>query len=375
MTNPSARRRDVTVADVAREARVSKAQAARALGGYGAVSDDVRERVLAAAEVLNYRPNELARTMNTGRSNTIGVVVGDIENPHFGLAMRGISDTAKASGFDVILVNTGEDLTAEREAVRVLLDKRVDGLIVAPASSVETEHLQRVYESGRPLVLFDRKAPGLAADVVAADMTEVARESTEYLIKSGHERIAFISTVDADGPYRRGMALTSSQISERLAGMDRAFGEAGLSLSEDLIRLNAGDAESIKRIAGEVLAGPDRATAIVASDGLVALSVVEAIQELGLHIPSDVSFLMYDDFAWTKLTTPALTVIAQPVYAIGAAAAAAVIRRIRGQLPQLDPDDFTATLIHRGSIDAPSYQAGSEASGEGDPAISASWCP
>ena len=97
MNSDASRRRDVTVADVARAAQVSKAQAARALGNYGAVSDDVRERVLAAAEELGYRPNELARSMNTGKSHTIGVVVGDIENPHFGLATRGITDTAKRS--------------------------------------------------------------------------------------------------------------------------------------------------------------------------------------------------------------------------------------------------------------------------------------
>lgn len=360
MSMSSIRRRDVTVADVAKHAQVSKAQAARALGNYGAVSDDVRERVLAAAQELNYRPNELARSMNTGKSHTIGVVVGDIENPHFGLAMRGISDAAKDAGFDVILINTGEDIAAEVDAVRILLDKRVDGLIVAPASSLETEHLQRVYESGRPLVLFDRKAPGVDADVIAVDMTEVARESTEYLIGLGHERIAFISTADAAEPYRDGMVVGSSQISERLAGMSRAFREAGLSLPEDLIRLNAGNAASIKGLAREVFEGPDPATAVVASDGLVGLSLVEAIQERGLQMPTDVSFLMYDDFAWTKLTTPPLTVIAQPVYAIGAAAADAVIKRIRGQLPHLHLDDFTATLIRRGSVGAPGRRAGQD---------------
>ena len=108
--------------------------------------------------------------MNTGRSHTIGVVVGDIENPHFGLATRGITDIAKRSGFNVILVNTDEDTGGEIDAVRVLLDKRVDGLIVAPASSVETQHLRRVLESGRPLVLLDRKAPGLDVHTVAVDM-------------------------------------------------------------------------------------------------------------------------------------------------------------------------------------------------------------
>ena len=95
---------------------------------------------------------------------------------------------------------------------------------------------------------------------------------------------------------------------------------------------------------------PDPATAVVASDGLIALSIVEAIQELGLAIPADVSFLMYDDFAWTRLTTPPLTVIAQPVYDMGVAAAKALIRQIEG-LPPLSPaPKFTATLVRRGSV-------------------------
>jgi LacI family transcriptional regulator len=95
---------------------------------------------------------------------------------------------------------------------------------------------------------------------------------------------------------------------------------------------------------------PDPATAVVASDGLVALSSVEAIQELGLTIPADVSFLMYDDFAWTRLTTPPLTVIAQPVYNMGVAAAKALIRQIEGLPPLAPAPQFTATLVRRGSV-------------------------
>lgn len=353
MSSNSSRRREITVADVAKAAQVSKAQAARALGNYGAVSEDVRGRVLAAAEELSYRPNELARSMNTGKSNTIGVVVGDIENPHFGLATRGITDTAKKSGYNVILINTDEELAAEIEAVHVLLDKRVDGLIVAPASSVETEHLQHVHEAGRPLVLLDRKAQGLDVETIAVSMAGISYESTRYLLEAGHRRIAFISTLKTDSPYRAGMALDSSQISERLEGMQRAFTESGLTFSEDQVRLNAGDADSIRTITRGLLLMPEPATAIVASDGLIALSVVEAIQELGLSIPDDVSFLMYDDFSWTRLTSPPLTVIAQPVYEMGVAAASALIRQIEGRKPAANGPEFSARLIRRGSVAMP----------------------
>jgi LacI family transcriptional regulator len=353
MSSNGSRRRDITVADVAKAAQVSKAQAARALGNYGAVSDDVRERVLAAAEELAYRPNELARSMNTGKSHTIGVVVGDIENPHFGLATRGITDTAKKSGFNVILVNTDEERAAEVDAVQVLLDKRVDGLIVAPASSTETEHLQRVHESGRPLVLLDRTAEGLNAETVAVDMAGISHEATRHLLDAGHRRIAFISTLKTGSPYSDGMQLDSSQISERLEGMRRAFLDEGLRFPQDLVRLNAGDAESIRNLTREVLLMPDPATAVVASDGLIALSALEAIQDLRLSIPTDVSFLMYDDFAWTRLTTPPLTVIAQPAYDMGVAAAGALIRQIEGKKPSDATPALSARLIRRGSVGAP----------------------
>ena len=184
-------------------------------------------------------------------------------------------------------------------------------------------------------------------------MTGISYESTRHLLEAGHRRIAFVSTLKTDAPYAAGMVLDSSQIAERLDGMRRAFEEKGLNQPLDLVRLNAGDAESIKRVTRDLLVGPEAATAIIASDGLIALSVVEAIQELELSIPADVSFLMYDDFAWTRLTTPPLTVIAQPVYDMGVAAANALIRQIEGRKPSAPATDLTARLIHRGSVGAP----------------------
>jgi LacI family transcriptional regulator len=161
--------RTATVEDVARQAGISKATAARALGGYGAVSPAVLRRVAAAAEELGYRPNELARSMTTGRTNSIGLVVGDIENPYFGLAARGITDAARTEGFDVVLANTAEDVTFEKDAVRVLLDRRVDGLIVSPSRVDDVAHLRDVHALGRHLVLLDRRVPDLAVDTVTVD--------------------------------------------------------------------------------------------------------------------------------------------------------------------------------------------------------------
>ncbi|WP_306740148.1 LacI family DNA-binding transcriptional regulator [Arthrobacter sp. B0490] len=342
------------MADVAREAKVSKAQAARALGDYGAVSDEVRSRVLAAAATLEYRPNELARSMNTGRSKTLGVVVGDIENPFFSLAMRGISDTAKAQGFDVILINTGEDVIAEAEAVRVLLDKRVDGMIVAPASQLSTRHLHDVVESGRPLVLLDRQIPGLGVPAAMAKMDDTAYEAVTHLIDTGHTRIGYISTLEA-GNWSSSPEtdLGSNPVSERLAGMRRAFHTAGMPIPEDLIRLSAGKPQPIHEIVQELLSGPSPATAIVASDSLIALDVLHTLQNLNLSIPDDVSFMMYDDMPWAQLMRPPITVVAQPVYDIGAATAEALLAQILGQPAKPESLLFPSKLVKRGSIGVP----------------------
>jgi len=351
MGEPGDRLRAVTVADVARRAGVSKATAARALGDYGAVSDSVRERVQAAAEELDYRPNELARSMNTGKSKTIGVIVGDIENGYFGLAMRGISDTAKAAGYDVILINTSEDVQAEVDAVRVLLDKRVDGLIVAPASSFETEHLRRVDESGRPLVLLDRRVPGLEAVSVEVDIAPSAEKATSTLLDAGHTRIAFVSALQTEGEgYSDDLVLRVSSVTDRLAGIVRALRARGIDPSPDLIRFNAQGAQRTRAVTEDLLDLEDPPTAILASDSLIALDVLRALKDRGLRVPDDLSFVMFDDFDWAALTAPPLTVVAQPIYDVGVAAATILLRRLAG-LPHHDVTArLPATLVLRDSV-------------------------
>jgi LacI family transcriptional regulator len=351
MGEPADRHRGVTVADVARRAGVSKATAARALGDYGAVSDGVRERVQAAAEELDYRPNELARSMNTGKSKTIGVIVGDIENGYFGLAMRGISDTAKAAGYDVILINTSEDVRTEVDAVRVLLEKRVDGLIVAPASSFDTEHLRRVNESGRPLVLLDRRVPRLEAVSVEVDIAPSARKAASVLLDAGHTRIAFVSALQTEGEgYSDDLELQVSSVTDRLAGIVDALRGRGIEPAEDLIRFNAHGAKRTRAVTEDLLDLADAPTAIIASDSLIALEVLRTVKDRGLRVPDDLSFVMFDDFDWAAITDPPLTVVAQPIYDVGVAAARILLRRLAG-LPHDDiASRLPATLVLRQSI-------------------------
>lgn len=342
-----------TVADVAREAHVSKAQAARALGGYGAVSEEVATRVSHAAAKLGYRPNELARSMNTGRSNTLGVIVGDIENPHFGLALRGISDVARQAGYHVILSNSDEQVAIEQEAVRVMLDKRVDGIIVAPCSSAaaDNQHLLQVLADGRALTLFDRAVDSLAAEVISVDFTATAQETTLELLKLGHRRIAYVTSLHCREGYRRPADLGLTPVVQRVAGMERAFQHAGIAFQPELIKTGASDPTAIKRIVTDLFSGRLPPTAVIASDSLIAQALLREFILRGLRIPQDLSFVMYDNFPWTEIVSPPLSVIEQPVYEMGREAARRLIAQIRGDSAG-DQPDFTTHFIRRGSVAA-----------------------
>ena len=348
------RNRPVTISDVARTAQVSKATAARALGGYGSVSPDAKLRVLEAARLLDYRANELARTMATGRSGTIGVVVGDIENPFFGLAVRGISDCAKDAGFDVILSNSGEDVAAERAAVDVLTAKGVDGIVVAPAVMRERAHLQDVLARGRPLVLLDRDVPGLDADAALVDGKAAAKAATRLLAEAGHRRVAYVTAANApETRYTGPSQIALTTVLNRIAGFLEASVEAGIAEPERYVRLGAKGIPAAQAIMADLLTSPDRPTAILASDSRVALEVLRAAKSLGLAVPGEVSLITFDDADWTSAIDPAVTVVAQPTYQLGLEAARMLVERIGGARSRPRRYVLEATLIPRDSVAAP----------------------
>ena len=348
------RSRPVTVADVARAAQVSKATAARALGSYGAVSAEVRQRVLAAARQLDYRANELARTMATGRSGTLGVVVGDIENPFFGLAVRGISDAGKAAGYDVILSNSAEDVAEEQAAVEVLTAKGVDGLIVAPCERHAGAHLAALLGRGRPLVLLDREVAGLEVDAALVDGRAAAMAATRLLIEAGHRRIAYVTATAApDWHFTAPAHIKLTTVLSRIEGFLEVAVAAGLTEADRQIGLGATDTRQAQRILAEILTASRRPTAILASDSKIALEVLRAAKALRLAIPRELSLVAFDDADWTSAVDPAVTVVAQPTYQLGVTAARMLIERIAGEHGPPRRRVLPAELIERESVAAP----------------------
>lgn len=336
-----------TIADVARAAGVSRATAARVLGGYGYAGTEVRQSVLNAAKRLAYQPNELARSMATGRSKTIGVVVADIENLYFARAIRAITDTARASGFGVVLANTDEDIELERDAVRVLLANRVDGLIVSPTSSIEVDHLIAARDTGCPFVLLDRRVPVLNADTFAIDNFRAAHEAVTSLVGQDHQRIALVSNAPAHGEQQ----YLISSVRERIDGYRAALHDAGMQIVPELMVFGGWDTENLARQLRKLCGATNRPTAFLATDSSVALVLLNVLRELELSIPDDVSLICFDDADWTAAVTPPLTVVSQPIRELATAATEDLIARLQGEVRASGEETLLqATLIERGSV-------------------------
>ncbi|MCA2406439.1 LacI family DNA-binding transcriptional regulator [Rhizobium leguminosarum] len=344
-------KRSVTVADVAKAAKVSKATAARVLGGYGVVSAKITDQVMAAAAALEYRPNELARSMSTGRSGIIGVVVGDIENAFFSLAVRGISDAARLAGFNVIIANSGEELDAEKSAVDLLIGKRVDGLIVTPARCDNIDHLHHVRRAGVPLVLFDRAIPELDVDAVTGDDRDAAIAATRHLIGQGHRRLAYVSAMDAEGGGLTDIGrISNSAVRERVEGFVSVLTEAGLPNPLHYVRLGATDQHQTDGMIKRLLADSAAPTALLASDSLVGLRIFKSLQSLGLSIPKDVSMISFLDADWTSVTVPPITIVDQRVYEMGKLAGERLIARIERTPLAVERLRVSTSLVLRGSV-------------------------
>ncbi|WP_028932352.1 LacI family DNA-binding transcriptional regulator [Pseudonocardia spinosispora] len=341
----------VTILDVARLANVSRATASRALGDYGRIGAETRQRVLAAAEQLRYRPNELARAMRAGKTLTIGLVVAEIGNTFHDAATRAIVDTAAEVGYQVLVANTNERPDAERQAVRVLIEKRVDGLIVIPCSSTGNDHLLSDDHPITPMVLLDRRLPGVPIGSVTTDDRSGSADAVRHLLARGHRDIGALI-----GSQRVDRIATTPSASVISTGLDRAGGvtdallEAGLPPRPDLVRYSPPDREMLVAAASELLALPRPPTAVVTSNTDVALAVAEACRGRGVGLGVDLSLVSFDDAPWAALFTPALSVLARPVYELGRAAVELLVERIAD--PGAAPRSVTlpTTLIDRASV-------------------------
>ena len=340
--------------DVAKLAGVAPATAARVLGDYGSVSPAVREKVLEAAATLRYRPNRVARSMVTGLTQTLGVVIANIQDEFFSRIVRGIADAAREIRFDVVLMNSDEDVDEEARAVRALIEKQVDGLIVAPAATGPADHLAEVRESGMPMVLLDRNVEGLDVDAVLIDGVKAAHAAVSYLLEMGHHRIAVVTDVPEGTEIPRTHDPTRDVVTmgARLGGYLNALDRAGVEVDDDLIAHAAPTVEGARE-ATHALLDRNTPSAIFTTDDIMTLGVLEGLQERAVEVPERMSLFGFDDLEWTKVACPPLSVVSQPMYDLGLTAARSLLARIHGLDEAPRTHVLPTHLVHRASVGPP----------------------
>lgn len=307
----------VTALDVAAQAGVSRSAVSRVFTPGASVSQKTAEKVRKAASDLGYRPNVLARAMNTGRSRIIGLVVAYLENQFYPEAIERLSKALQAEGYHVLIFMASNDQAATRTVIDELLDYQVDAIIAASVG-LSNDLTQRCEGLGIPIVLFNRHQYDDRLTSVTSDNVAGGRKLAEFLIAGGHQRIAHIA----------GWEGASTQI-DREAGFVAGLASAG----QTLFAREAGNFnfEQAKEAVRAMFSGSDRPDAVFVANDHMAFAVMDVLRfELGLRVPQDVSVVGYDDVALAQWPSYDLTTVRQPANRMVAETTQALMTRLSG---------------------------------------------
>ncbi len=308
--------RAATIRRVAERAGVSIATVSRSFADPQAVSAELRVRVQEAARALGYRPSRAARALRVGTSQTVGVVIPDLENPFFTAVVRGIDAVLQAAGYTLLLSNADEDTARERNILETFRAEGVAGIIFVPINAAGGTYRQ-VLAPPVQVVAVDRLPEDLRADLVTVDNVEGTRIGVAHLFAMGHREVALLG-----GPSRHSTAR------ERERGYQQALHAAGLPLRSEFV--HRGDFREGSGYDGmkALMALRRRPTAVFVANNLMTLGAFRALHEAGIRIPEEVALVGFDDMPWATSLNPPLTAVSQPAQDIGSSAADLLFDRI-----------------------------------------------
>ncbi|MGW1891850.1 LacI family DNA-binding transcriptional regulator [Streptomyces sp. NPDC002004] len=329
-----------TMADVARHAGVSVATVSHVLNDTRPVRPATRRAVLDAIDALGYTHNTLARSLVTARTQSIGLAVSPISNPHFTDILRGIEESALAHGYSLLIADPHDDPVHERRAVRLLHERRVDGLIVAPSAD-PSGLLDDLARCAVPTVFLDRFVDG-PFDQVGAEGAGPVEDLVGHLAELGHRRIGLVAGLP-------GLSTTA----DRLTGYRRGLAGAGLGYDPSLVASGLSEADGAASATAALLDVAAPPTALVTANNAMTIGALRTLRARGLSVPDDIALCCFDDFSWADLFEPRLTAVAQPGREIGAAAVRLLLDRLAA--PEAAPRAvrLPCTLVHRTSCGCP----------------------
>ncbi|MDI3548564.1 MAG: LacI family transcriptional regulator [Halanaerobiales bacterium] len=294
----------ITIEDVAKIANVSKSTVSRVLNKSGPVSQETKEAVLGAVKILNYRPNQVARSLATKQTHTIGLIVPDIRNPYYSKACWYAERQLYKDKYTTVICNTDNDPGMEKTYLQVLLDRNVDGILTIGGEEDFTNIINFKSREDIPIVLVDREIKGYDIPSITLDNVYGGRLATKFLLDLGHSRIAFATSdfTQSERLRRKGylLALQDAGIKPRdeyIISRSEEDWKSGKCL-EDIIKL---------------MNYKEPPTAIFASNDFKALRILSILKTNGFTVPDDVSLIGYDNIEFSSMVEPTLTTLSQPI--------------------------------------------------------------
>jgi DNA-binding LacI/PurR family transcriptional regulator len=329
------------IKDVAREAGVSTATVSHVINGTKYVTDDTRKRVLDAVERCEYHPNAHARSLASGRSNMLGLLISDISNPFFPEVVKSIESAAFERGYNVILLNTNYDPERAADYVRRLSELKMAGVALM-TSELDSDLFHEITRRQVSVVFDSHDLAGERMSNICVDYAAGIEEAVRHLVSLGHRRIAHIA----------GASRIPSGVIRREAFIDfmRRYlpDEPAPAVYEGDFRLDGG-----RRAASEILALPELPTAVIAANDMMALGAMREFRKAGLSIPADISVVGFDDIAFAALSEPPLTTVCSPRAEIGRRVVEALVALIEHPEQQGSELRIPTHLITRDSTAPP----------------------
>lgn len=329
----------MSIVDIAKQLNISQTTVSFILNGKAKdkrISDEMTERVLKFVEEVGYKPNLLARSFRTGKTNIIGLMVEDISNPFFANVARMIEENAYANGYKILYCSTDNDPKKAKELLLMFKDRCVDGYIITPTDSLLKE-VEGLVNNGAPVVLFDRHFNTNAFDHVVLDNEGSTYNAVKHLIGEGFKEIGFI-TINS----------LQSQMRQRLIGYEKAMDNHGLNHHIKEVSFSQSSDEIVQHIE-DFLKRKSRLDAVVFSTNYLGIDGLRAIRNLGLCIPEDLAVVSFDDHVLFQLYNPTITSIAQPIEEMSASLINILLQKLSGKKGELQQVNLPGQLILRES--------------------------
>jgi LacI family transcriptional regulator len=307
---------DVTLREVARQAGVSVSTASRVLNDQPFVRSEVRERVMLVSRELGYRPDVAARSMRTGTTGAIALVVSDISNPLFATIAKSADEALSPRGYSLMVANSSNDPAHEEELMAALRQRRLDGLVIAVADEGAAGLRERL-EWFQAVVLLDREIPSARVDCVLSDHATGLAEAIEHLASIGHTRVALIAGTTA----QRGSRV-------RLSTFRKEVRRLGLDQDQELCRAGELTIDDGYRAVTEILAMARPPTALIAGNNQLFAGMFSALRDLGVSIPRDLSVVACEDTELTAFHNPPLDVVRRDLAELGREASELLLARL-----------------------------------------------